>query len=148
MLDAGELCNREVVVAEPNEPLLEAARRMRDEHVGSLVVVEGPPDRRVPVGIITDRDIVIYAVAIGGGIPDRTVDSCMTQELVTARERDGLAEVIHLMRTNGVRRLPIVDEAGVLQGILTLDDVLELLAEQVQEIAALFPRERRREAAP
>jgi CBS domain-containing protein len=62
MLDAGELCNREVVIADPDESILEAARRMRDHHVGSLIVVEGAPGRRRPIGVVTDRDIVACVV--------------------------------------------------------------------------------------
>lgn len=138
MLDAGELCNRRVVIATPDEPILAVARRMRDQRVGCVVVVEGAPGERRPIGILTDRDIVVFAVADGGALAERTVRACMNPNLVTARERDGLLEVTRRMRVNGVRRIPVVDERGVLQGILSVDDLFDVLAEEVEDLAALL----------
>jgi CBS domain-containing protein len=142
MVDAGELCNREVVVAEPSEPLLDVARRMRDHRVGSIVVVEGPPGARVPVGIVTDRDLVVYAVAAGGTIPERPVYECMTPNVVTAHEREGLDQVLRRMRVHSIRRIPVINDDGVLQGILSIDDLIELLAEEVHDLADLLLRQR------
>lgn len=138
MLDAGELCNRQVVIATPDELILTAARRMRDHRVGCLVVVEGDPGQRRPIGILTDRDIVVYAVADGDALGERTVRACMNPNLVTARERDGLLEVIRRMRAHGIRRIPVVDAGGLLQGILSADDVLDVLAEEVDDLAAVL----------
>jgi len=138
MLDAGELCNRQVVIATADEPIVAAARRMRDHRVGCLVVVEGEPGQRRPIGILTDRDIVVYAVAEGGALAERTVRVCMNPDLVTAREREGLLEVIRRMRAHGIRRIPVVDEGGWLQGILSVDDVLDVLAEEVDDLAAVL----------
>ncbi len=138
MLDAGELCNRQVVIATADEPILAAARRMRDHRVGCPVVVEGEAGERRPIGILTDRDILVFAVADGGALGERTVRACMNPNLVTAREREGLLEVIRRMRTHGVRRIPVVDETGVLQGILSVDDVLDVLAEEVDDLAAVL----------
>ncbi len=148
MLDAGELCNREVVVAEPDETILEAAQRMRDHRVGSLIVVEGGPDHPRPIGILTDRDIVVYAVAAGGAIPRSPVRSCMNPNVVTAGERESLLAVIRRMRGHGVRRIPIVDAEGVLQGILSVDDMLDVIAEEVSDLAALLLRGRPPETQP
>lgn len=148
MLDAGELCNREVVLADPDEGILDAARRMRERDVGSLVVVEGPPEARRPIGILTDRDIVLYALASGGAIPARTVRDCMQPELVTAHEREGLFELIRRMRAHRIRRLPVVDDAGVLQGILSVDDVLEVVAEEVRALAELLAHGHERRPTP
>ena len=138
MLDAGELCNRQVVIATADEPIVAAARRMRDHRVGCLVIVEGEPGQRRPIGILTDRDIVVYAVAEGGALAERTVRVCMNPNLVTAREREGLLEVIRRMRAHGIRRIPVVDEGGWLQGILSVDDVLDVLAEEVDDLAAVL----------
>ncbi len=140
MLDAGELCNRQVVIASPDEPILAAARRMREHRVGCLVVVEGEPGQRRPIGMLTDRDIVVYAVADGGALAGRTVGACMNPNLVTAHEREGLLEVIRRMRVNGIRRVPVVDGDGVLQGILSVDDVLDVVAEEVGGLAAVLLR--------
>jgi CBS domain-containing protein len=147
-MTAGELCNREVVVGSPDESVLEAARRMRDQHVGSLVICEGPPGGRIPVGILTDRDIVLYAVAAGGTITDRSVRYVMSADVVSARESESVGDVVKRMRAHGIRRIPIVDVDNRLQGILTLDDVLEELAEEVGDLARVLTREREHEAHP
>lgn len=139
MMDAGELCNRQVVIATPEESILAAARRMRDHRVGCLVVVEGEPGQRRPIGIVTDRDIVVYAVA-DTSLDRRSVRACMNPNLVTAREHEDLVAVIRRMRAHRVRRIPVVDEGGLLQGILSVDDVLEVLAEEVGELAAVLLR--------
>lgn len=146
MLDAGELCNREVVIAGPNETLVQAAQRMSDQRVGSLVVVEGEPGRRRPIGLLTDRDIVVFAVATDGtSIGDRRVSSCMNPNVVTAHERDELLEVIRRLRSHGIRRIPVVDDDGILQGILSVDDVLDVIADELGELSALLLRKRSRE---
>src|SRR5688572_7288238 len=94
LMDAGELCNREVIICSPDETVREAAERMRDRHVGSLVVVEGAPGRRVPVGILTDRDIVIYAVATGEKLAEQPIRALMSDDIVTAREGEDVSDVI------------------------------------------------------
>jgi CBS domain-containing protein len=145
-MTVGEICNRDVVVAPKSEMVVDAAKRMRTSHVGDLVVVEIRNGRRVPVGIVTDRDIVIAAVA---GDPDHinylVVGEVMTPDLVTAREEDSIEAALGKMQEHGIRRLPIVDGAGTLVGILTLDDILRYLTAQQSELVALVAREQNRE---
>lgn len=143
----GELCNREVVVTEKSISVAEAARLMRTHHVGDLVVVEEQGGRRVPVGIITDRDIVVEVVAAGVNPDALKVGDIMGPGVATVRESEGLFEALRYMRDKGVRRMPVVDRAGGLAGILTLDDLLGLLAEEMTELAKLVSHERQREAA-
>ena len=143
----GELCNREVVVTEKSISVVEAARLMRTHHVGDLVVVEEQGGRRVPVGIITDRDIVVEIVAAGVNPDALKVGDIMGPGVATVRESEGLFEALRYMRDKGVRRMPVVDGAGGLAGILTLDDLLSLLAEEMTELAKLVSHERQREAA-
>jgi predicted transcriptional regulator len=147
IMPIGELCNREVVVTEKSLAVMEAARLMRAHHVGDLVVVEEAAGGRHPVGIVTDRDIVVEVVAAGVNPEALTVGDIMGPQVATLRESEGLFEALRYMRDQGVRRMPVVDAAGVLVGILTLDDLLELLAEELTEIARLVARERQREAA-
>jgi CBS domain-containing protein len=148
MTTVGEICNREVVVAMPETPIAEAAKLMRQHHVGTLVVVEEVDgSRRIPVGIVTDRDIVVEIVAPGLDPAVITVGDIATPELVTARENEGLLETIEIMRHRGVRRLPIVGVEGELVGIVSVDDILETLAEQLGDLARIVERERAREAA-
>jgi CBS domain-containing protein len=142
----GEICNRNVVVAPKGEMVVDAAMRMRTSHVGALVVVENRNGRHVPIGIVTDRDIVIAAVA---GDPDHInylmLSDVMTSDLVTATEQDSIEAALKKMHEHGIRRLPIVDTAGTLVGILTLDDVLAYQTGQQGELVALVAREQQRE---
>ncbi|KAA3627018.1 MAG: CBS domain-containing protein [Proteobacteria bacterium] len=144
-MSAGELCNRDVVVMEKGESVRDAARLMRDAHVGDIVVVEERQGDRVPVGIVTDRDLVVGVMAASVD-PDRlTVGDIMSLDLLTVREDEELLEAIPRMHTKGVRRIPVVDVAGALQGILSVDDMIELVAEQISGLAALIRLEQRRE---
>ncbi len=148
MTTAGEFCNRRVVIARAGESVIEAARRMRDEHVGSLVVVEDRGELRVPVGMITDRDIVTWVLARSDRHLDAVmVGDVMATEVVTATEEEPLVDVMKRMRSFGVRRIPIVDDEGGLQGLVTFDDLVEQLADETRDLAQLLGRERRREAS-
>jgi CBS domain-containing protein len=140
---AGEVCTREVSTIERSASLIEAARRMRDEHIGSLVVVSVTPHRRVPQGILTDRDIVVGVLATD---PDQLqrldVGDVSMNELVTATEDEDLGTVLKRMRSFAVRRVPVVDAEGDLLGILSLDDVLTAIASEMGEIARLLSEQR------
>lgn len=143
----GEICNREVVIAKKALSVVDAAQLMRKHHVGDLVVVEERNGRRHPVGIVTDRDIVVEVVAAGVNPDALKVGDIMGPEVATVRESKGLFEALRYMRGKGVRRMPVVDRDGGLVGILTLDDLLNLLAEEMTELAKLVSHERQREAA-
>jgi len=145
-MSIGELCNRDVAFAMRETTIAAAAKLMRHYHVGSLVVVDEKAGRRVPVGIITDRDIVVEVVATGLDAGTITVGDIMVQEIVTAPESMGVMETIQLMRVKGVRRLPVVDAGGGLAGIVTVDDLLDVLAEELSELARIVVREQVREA--
>ncbi len=141
----GEICNREVVIVQPSKSALEAAQLMRQHHVGDLVVVEERGGFRVPVGIVTDRDLVVEIMAPALDPSAITVGDIMVSDLATVTENIGVFEAIQYMRTKGVRRLPVVDGNGWLVGILALDDLLELLAEEMSAFARLVKREQKRE---
>mgnify|MGYP000279662449 CR=1 FL=1 len=142
-----EICSRVVVVAEPHTDLREAARLMRDHHVGALVVVEKREGVARPVGIVTDRDIVVEVVAATGVTPESlTVRDVMSSDLVLARETDGVFEAVERMQDSGTRRLPVISADGLLVGILTLDDVLRMLAGEMTALAIAAQRSVMREA--
>ena len=145
-MSIGELCNRDVAFAMRETTIAAAAKLMRHYHVGSLVVVDEKAGRRMPVGIITDRDIVVEVVATGLDAGTITVGDIMVHEIVTAPESMGVMETIQLMRVKGVRRLPVVDAGGGLAGIVTVDDLLDVLAEELSELARIVVREQVREA--
>jgi len=141
----GEICNRVVVVAQQETTVLEASRLMRQYHVGDLIVVDDTDGKRIPVGIVTDRDIVLEIVSMDLDASVLTVGDIMEPELATVRENEGVFETMHYMRTKGVRRIPVVDSHGVLIGIVTLDDLLELLVEEMSELVKLVASEKMRE---
>lgn len=144
-MSIGELCNREVVVVEPDASIGDAVRLLRNYHVGDLVVVEQRGQQRIPVGVLTDRDIVIEILAEDVDPSSIAVKDVMSSPPVTAREDEDLVDVIAHMRTQGVRRIPVVNAQGGLEGILTVDDIIELLAEQVSGLAGLLKVEKQRE---
>ena len=145
-MSVGEICNREVVITEKSLSVVEAARLMRTHHVGDLVVTEEINGRKRPVGIVTDRDIVVEVVAAGVNPDMLKVGDIMGPEVATVNEGEGLFEALRYMRDKGVRRMPVTDREGGLVGILTLDDLLTLLAEEMTELAKLVSHERQREA--
>ena len=140
-----EICNREVVIVQPNDTALEAARLMRQHHVGDVVVVEDRGGVRIPVGVVTDRDLVVEIMAPELDAATITVGDIMVPDLVTVKENTGMFEAIEYMRAKGVRRLPVVNDSGALVGILTLDDLLELLAEELLALAKLVKYEQKKE---
>lgn len=141
----GEICNRDTVIVKRDDTALEAAKLMRQYHVGDVVVVEERDGAQIPVGIVTDRDLVIEIMATGLDDTVITVGDIMEQELITVKESVGIFEAIQYMRSKTVRRLPIVDENGALVGILSLDDLLELLSEELLALARLVNYQRQKE---
>ncbi len=144
-MPVGEICNRDVIILQREATILDAAKLMRQHHVGDVLVVEERGGARVPVGIVTDRDLVVEIMATELDQAVITVGDIMVQELVTVKKSTGIFETIQYMRSKAVRRLPIVDENGVLVGILALDDLLELLAEELLAIAKLVRYQRQKE---
>ncbi len=145
-MNVGEICIRDVVVTPRDTTVAVAAQLMREYHVGDLVVVDASGGRRLPVGIVTDRDVAIGVVAPGLDPATLTVGDIMAAELVTAREGDGVFEILQTMRRRGVRRVPVVDDGGALAGIVALDDILEIIAEELAAAVKLTEREQTNEA--
>lgn len=141
----GELCNREAIFTFPKSSIADAARIMRRHHVGSVVVVDDDNGGR-PVGIITDRDIAIGVVALGLDAETILVEGIMRPGVVCIEESDSLTRAVALMRDQGVRRLPVVDERGRLTGLLAADDLLDLFAAEISDLAGVVARGMRREA--
>jgi len=142
MTTIASICNRSVAFTTRETTVVAAAKLMRHGHIGSLVVVEQMHGgRRIPVGIVTDRDIVVEVIATGLDPAVITVGDIMEPELVVGRESDSVLETLEIMRFKGVRRLPTVDPEGQLVGIVTVDDLLEILAEELNELATIVARE-------
>ncbi len=138
-----ELCNRQVVVVPRSSTVQEAALLMRQHHVGDLVVVDKRDGANVPVGVVTDRDLVMEVMAPDLNQKAITVGDIVTPKVVSVKDNTGMFEAIQYMRAQGVRRLPVVDNKGGLVGILTLDDVLELISEELGELVKVVRHEQK-----
>ena len=137
----GELCSREVYFVEPDQPLAEAAREMHRRHVGAVVVAEQRGKQLCPIGIVTDRDIVLGEVKRHTDLFALTVQDVMTADPLTLRESEGLSEAIARLKARGVRRAPVVAESGDLVGIVSLDDLLPAAAQELSGLARLIGRQ-------
>lgn len=118
-----DIAFKKVITVAPEDSITTAAGLMRDKSVGCVVVIE----EGKPVGIITDRDIAVRVVAEGLNSDDTTVGDVMTQNVITANEDERAAELLELIQKYGIRRIPIVDAEGKLTGIITLDDLLQIV---------------------
>lgn len=134
-MSAGRVCVRAVVVAEPTESVREAALLMTGEGVGTVVVLDAA---RRPIGIVTDRDLVVRCLAPGGD-PDATpIEAIMSAPVATVREATPIEDALAEMSRARVQRLPVVGERGNLVGILSLHDVLDLLAEETATVGRVL----------
>ena len=135
-MSVGRICLREVYLADANECVAAAARRMKQQNVGTLVVLDEASE---PIGIVTDRDLALRVVATEQ--PGSTeVREIMSQLPDVVEESISIESALAVMRAGRHRRLPVVDSAGKLVGILSLDDILELLAEEFKNIGELVER--------
>lgn len=134
-----------VVTVKHDASLVECAKIMHDDHVGSLVVVESRGDHRIPVGMLTDRDIAIEAVAFALDTSTITAGDIMAQPIITARSDEDLMAVLTKMRKHGIRRIPIVTADGSLTGILAADDIWETLAKEVDGLVHVMRAEHKKE---
>jgi len=136
-----EICVVEVASCGRDAGILEAARLMRQHHTGNLIVVDDPHGDRIPVGIVTDRDIVVEVLANELDPAKTTVTQIMSAKLVIAGGAEDISDALARMRLHGVRRLPVVDHDGSLMGIVTLDDMLRLHAAQAAALADVVSKE-------
>jgi CBS domain-containing protein len=143
-----EICSREVVFVTRNESCADAARLMREHHVGALVVIAQDAVPRIPVSMITDRDLAVGVMALGLDPEKTLVETVMRPDVALLRESEGVGRAIALMREQGVRRLPVIDASGALVGVLAADDLIDLFAEELSGLAAMIgagPQRERKE---
>ncbi len=142
-----EVAKTQVLCVRPEASIRDAARLMREEHVGSVIVAEEPNGKRYPVGILTDRDIVVAVTALDLDPKTITVGDVMASQLVCVQGDAGISETVELMRLKGVRRVPVTSGDGALLGIVTADDLLFLLAEEMSGLARMVAKEQKHEAS-
>jgi CBS domain-containing protein len=133
----GEICTSDTICCTRDETVQGAAMLMRRHHVGDLVVVDHDDGGNVPVGILTDRDIVMAVIAPGLDPASLLAGDIMSDDLLTASEHDDVVETIQHMRQRGIRRVPVVNANGNLSGIVSVDDLLEFLAEEMSELSRI-----------
>ncbi|MBS0579269.1 MAG: CBS domain-containing protein [Proteobacteria bacterium] len=136
-MKVAEVASAPAFVAHPEQPLVAAARQMRSHQVGALVVVDAHASQQRPVGIITDRDVVCGQFARSKDLYCLTVGDVMTRNPLTILADSELSEAIQTMSAAAVRRFPVVDASGQLVGIITLDDLLPIVAQQLSELAGI-----------
>jgi CBS domain-containing protein len=134
-------CMLDVVCCTPRTTVLEAAHLMRRKHVGDLVVVEDDEAEKKPLGVITDRDIVVEVLAKGMDPATTLVGSVMRTPVVIAHEDEDSALTLERMRTHGVRRIPVVGRQGSLVGVVTADDMLRRLAAEAGMLTDIISRQ-------
>jgi len=147
LLSAGAACTRIVNTVEAGTTLEAAARVMREAHVGCVVVVDRLAGESGVVGVLTDRDITVSAVALGLDARVLRAGDLMSREVATVREDDSLGVVLDRMRERGVRRIPVVSESGGLVGLISFDDLLAALSLQVNAMTEALVTGRMNEAA-
>ena len=144
-MEVGKLCTVDIVCCARDESVQGAALLMRKHHVGDIVVVDDTDGERLPSGIVTDRDIVVSVVALGLDPAGLQVGDIMTDDLLTADEHDDVSVTIERMRLRGIRRVPVVGEGGRLVGIVSADDLLGFLAEEMEDLARISPYQQQHE---
>ena len=146
-MTVGKFCNREIIIAGKDSSIKETAKLMRHHHVGDVVIVSGEGDKAKPIGILTDRDIVVELIACDVELDSIAVGDVMSYELVTAKEDESIWDTLQRMRAKGIRRVVVVNDQGMLEGILSVDDLLELFAEELNLLAKIPFREQLIETA-
>ena len=131
------LARSDVVTAKTDESVRDLAATMDEEAIGSVVITDGSE----PIGIVTDRDLAMRVIGDGGNPDEHTAEDVMTDDLQTIERDGGFYEATEMMSEHGVRRLPVVDD-GELTGIITADDLNELLADEHQQLADVIQAQR------
>jgi CBS domain-containing protein len=132
-------CRTDVITVTPETSLRTVANLMEEENVGCVVVAE----EEKPVGIVTDRDLALRAFVNQMDPETARVGEIMTSDPIVLEGGMGLFEAMEFMRGRGVRRMPVVDENGMLRGIITVDDVIRLLVEELSCVANILEEESR-----
>jgi CBS-domain-containing membrane protein len=137
-MSVGNICVRQVDIARPEDSVQSGAQRMLARKVGTLVVVNSLNE---PVGIVTDRDLVIRVLAEGRDPAQSMLRDVMTRHVTTVTSETSIEDALRLMRVGSFRRLPVTDRAGKLAGLVSLDDILDLLSHEFHEIGRLLAEE-------
>lgn len=131
----GSICNRQVVTADTGSTAIELAKLMLQKHVGSVVITENKPEGECPIGIVTDRDLVLKVVARDVNPHSAIAEELMTRNLITGQTGDDVLDTMRHMRAHGVRRIPVVNHSQILVGIIALDDLIDVIVNELSELS-------------
>ncbi|WP_064747133.1 CBS domain-containing protein [Lysobacter antibioticus] len=137
-----DICRQAIHVIGPSTTAREAAEIMRDAHVATLLVADELAGEPVLLGVVTDRDLVLKVMAMGASAEAVSVADAMTRDVVICRDDQDIAEAVNIMRSSGVRRLPVLGGAGRPIGLITADDVYAALSAQMRDLGQMTLRER------
>ncbi len=140
-MNIGEVCTREVYTVNPGETVRQAAQEMRRRNVGCVIVVEPRGEPLVPIGIVTDRDIARALPEHPTNLAALPVADIMTADPLALRDDESIVDAMERLRERGVRRAPVVAASGDLVGIVSIDDLLGIIAEQLGSLARLVDRQ-------
>lgn len=141
----GDICHRPVIAIDNAMDINAAAKLMREQHVGFLVVYKSGDELRRPIGVLTDRDLVIEVLAKKVDPATLVVNDLMSRQLLVANDNEELADVLQAMRVAGIRRVPVVDVRGALAGVFAIDDAFDLITGFMCDITGSVKSEQRQE---
>ncbi|MDW8257971.1 MAG: CBS domain-containing protein [Gammaproteobacteria bacterium] len=137
--------SRQVVSVPPSAPLSDVVKRMIQHHVGAVIVVKSPASRPVPVGVVTDRDVVRALSMHAADLFTLSAGDVMSRDPLELNENDSLAAAIAKLRSRGVRRAPVLDQSGALVGVVSVDDLLFEVGRELAALVDLIAKQPRKE---
>jgi len=150
-MDVSELCSREIVTVPASASVREAAVAMRDHQVGALAITDPLAPGRV-IGMVTDRDLVLDLLAAGRPAEGQPIGELCHTDLAGVPVGTPIGEAVRTMQRKGVRRLLVMGHDNAVFGLVSLDDILEAVAVELDALAgtlrAGFARERSRVGRP
>lgn len=144
-MKVGDICRRGAISIDNSMDIPAAAELMREQHVGFLVVYKTGDELRRPIGVLTDRDVIIEVVAKQVDPAALTVDDLMSRQPLVANENEELGDVLQAMRHAGIRRVPVVDARGALAGVVAIDDAFDVITGFMCDITGSIKNEQRQE---
>jgi len=141
-MTVSDYCERNIALLTRDASLQEAAMMMRIHHLGEVIVIDKLNGKNIPVGVVTDRDLVIEIMALEVDVEQISVGNIMSLELITVRQDNNLSDTLDIMQQHGVRRLPVIDNSGSLLGVINIEVILKVLCQDLSKMLTLFNNER------
>ena len=140
-MNVGQECSRPAATVALSATLAEAAVLMRERNVGAVIVTQSPSDRPTAVGVITDRDIVRAQLDHTADLSSLRVEQAMSRDPLEINAQSDIGDAIRRMRARGVRRAPVISDNGTLIGVVSVDDLIARLAEDLVGLSAVLAKQ-------